>query len=225
MMSPRSIRALAWVRSGPPPLCGPDAFAPATPPVRRLRASPSGPRTVRAVDATEDLSHELWTLRELLEQLVFKLEVQTLLLSAGRARWIPFASAEIEAIIEAVAEVEIAREAATRRVTAQRGLPPTASLSDLAAHLGAPWGPVFNQHRLHLLSLQAEVEELSRSNHDLARRRHDADPRGDRCARRTGARRVRPERPADPAVRQRAPTRSDGVTCRTSRRSTRRSPG
>ena len=121
------------------------------------------------MDATEDLSHQLWTLRELLEQLVFKLEVQMLLLSAGRARWIPFASAEVEAIIEAIAEVEIAREAATRRVTGQRSLPPTTSLSDLGAHLGAPWGPVLQQHRLHLLSLQAEVEDLSRSNHDLAR--------------------------------------------------------
>lgn len=121
------------------------------------------------MDATEDLSHQLWTLRELLEQLVFKLEVQMLLLGAGRARWIPFASAEVEAIIEAIAEVEIAREAATRRLTAQRSLPPTTSLADLGAHLGAPWGPVLHQHRLHLLSLQAEVEELSRSNHELAR--------------------------------------------------------
>ena len=32
-------------------------------------------RTVIGVDATEDLSHQLWTMRELLEQLVFKLEV------------------------------------------------------------------------------------------------------------------------------------------------------
>lgn len=126
-------------------------------------------RTIRRVDAAEDLSHQLWTLRELLEQLVFKLEVQTLLLGAGRARWIPFASAEIEAIIEAIAEVEIARETATRRLTAQRGLPPTAALSDLAAHIGPPWSTVLTQHRLHLLSLQAEVEELSRSNHELAR--------------------------------------------------------
>lgn len=121
------------------------------------------------MDATEDLSHQLWTMRELLEQLVFKLEVQTLLLGAGRARWIPFATAEIEAIIEAIAEVEIARESAARRLTGQRGLAPGTSLADLSAHLGAPWGPVFTQHRLHLLSLQAEVEELSRSNHELAR--------------------------------------------------------
>ncbi len=123
-----------------------------------------------SVDATEDLSHELWTMRELLEQLVFKLEVQGLLLGAGRARWMPFISAEIEAIIDAIADVDRSRAEASARVTASRGLPAGTSLNQIIDHLGAPWASLLGQHRLHLLSLQAEIEELSRSNHELARR-------------------------------------------------------
>ena len=46
--------------------------------------------TVFGMDTAEDLSHQLWTLRELLEELVYKLEVQRLLLGAGKTRWLPF---------------------------------------------------------------------------------------------------------------------------------------
>jgi hypothetical protein len=122
------------------------------------------------VDATEDLSHQLWTMRELLEQLVFKLEVQGLLLASSRARWMPFISSEIEAIIDAIAEVDRTRAEASARVTAARGLPPGTTLAQLIDHIGSPWANLLGQHRLHLLSLQAEIEELSRSNHELARR-------------------------------------------------------
>ena len=43
-------------------------------------------------------------------------------------------------------------------------------LTDLIDRIGTPWGPLLAQHRLHLLSLQAEIEEISRTNHELARR-------------------------------------------------------
>ena len=67
------------------------------------------------MEPAEDLSHQLWTMRELLEQLVYKLEVQGLLLAAGRARWIPYVTAELEAIIEAIGEIETSRAAASSR--------------------------------------------------------------------------------------------------------------
>ena len=146
------------------------------PPVReraqtvRIRALRARVRTIFSVDATEDLSHQLWTMRELLEQLVFKLEVQGLLLSTNRARWMPYINVEIEAIIEAIADVDRLRAQASVKVAAARGLPATISLSQLVEHLGPPWASLLSQHRLHLLSLQAEIEELSRSNHELARR-------------------------------------------------------
>jgi hypothetical protein len=122
------------------------------------------------VEPAEDLSHQLWTMRELLEQLVYKLEVQGLLLAAGRARWVPYVTAEIEAIIEAISEVEVTRAAASARLARQHGRSPQSTLSELLELADAPWAALLGQHRLHLLSLQAEIEEISHSNHDMARR-------------------------------------------------------
>lgn len=122
------------------------------------------------MEPAEDLSHQLWTMRELLEQLVYKLEVQGLLLAAGRARWMPYVSAEIEAIIEATSEVEAARAAASNRLARQLAKPATSSLAELIEHVTPPWSALLAQHRLHLLSLQAEIEEMSRANHEMARR-------------------------------------------------------
>jgi hypothetical protein len=122
------------------------------------------------VEPAEDLSHQLWTMRELLEQLVYKLEVQGLLLASGRARWVPYVTAEIEAIIEAINEVETTRSAASARLARQQGRPGVSSLAELLEYVDAPWASLLGQHRLHLLSLQAEIEEISHTNHDLARR-------------------------------------------------------
>ncbi len=122
------------------------------------------------MEPAEDLSHQLWTMRELLEQLVFKLEVQGLLLASGRARWIPYVTAELEAIIEAIGEIEALRSEASGRLARQHRQPPSASLAELLEHTGEPWAALLAQHRLHLLSLQAEIEEISRANHEMAKR-------------------------------------------------------
>jgi len=122
------------------------------------------------MEAAEDLSHQLWTMRELLQHLVFKLEVQGLLMSTSRTRWVPFAAAEVDAILAAIDEVEQLRAAASNRLTSQRGWPADIRLTDLIDRLGAPWGPLLGQHRMHLLSLQAEIEDMSRANHEMARR-------------------------------------------------------
>ncbi len=122
------------------------------------------------MDAAEDLSHQLWTMRELLQHLVFKLEVQALLLSTDRNRWVPFATAEIEATLTAIDEVEQARALASKRLTSQRGLPSNIRLTELIGRLGPPWDALLTQHRLHLLSLQGEIEEMSRANHEMAKR-------------------------------------------------------
>jgi hypothetical protein len=122
------------------------------------------------VEPAEDLSQQLWTLRELLEQLVYKLEVQGLLLAASRARWVPYVTAEIESIVEAIGEIEQARDRASARLARQVGRATSASLTELIDLVGPPWGSLLAQHRLHLLSLQAEIEEIGRTNHEMARR-------------------------------------------------------
>ncbi len=127
-------------------------------------------RTVRSVEPAEDLSHQLWTMRELLEQLVYKLEVQGLLLAANRARWLPYITAEIEAIIEAIGTVERDRAAASNHLARTHGLPTNSSLAEMVALVAEPWSSLLSQHRLHLLSLQSEIEDIARSNHEMAKR-------------------------------------------------------
>jgi hypothetical protein len=148
--------------------------SPATPPRvlggPEIRARIGVPGTVESMDAAEDLSHQLWTMRELLQHLVFKLEVQGMLLNNNMARWVPFATAEIDAILEAIDEVERARSAASARVAHQYGMSADARLTDLMERVGTPWSGLLAQHRLHLLSLQAEIEEISQTNHEMARR-------------------------------------------------------
>lgn len=127
-------------------------------------------RTILSVEPVEDLSHQLWTMRELLEQLVYKLEVQGLLLAAGRARWIPYVTAELEAIIDAIGEIEAARAQASAKLARMHRQPQHVSLAELIEFVQEPWAGLLTQHRLHLLSLQAEIEEISRANHEMAKR-------------------------------------------------------
>lgn len=122
------------------------------------------------VEPAEDLSHQLWTMRELLEQLVYKLEVQGLLLAQTRARWLPYITAEIEAIIEAIGSVEHDRTSSSMRLARSIGISPTMSLADMVGHVPEPWSSLLSQHRLHLLSLQSEIEEIARTNHEMAKR-------------------------------------------------------
>jgi hypothetical protein len=63
-------------------------------------------------------------MRELLEQMVYKLEMQGLLLAAGRTRWLPFLNSEIESLMEAVNAVDAARSQASARLARRYGLRP-----------------------------------------------------------------------------------------------------
>ena len=56
------------------------------------------------------------------------------------------------------------------RLARQHARPATSSLAELVEHVDAPWASLLGQHRLHLLSLQAEIEEISQTNHEMARR-------------------------------------------------------
>ncbi len=109
-------------------------------------------------------------MRELLEQMVCKLEMQGLLLAAGRTRWMPMLNGEIETLMEAINAVDSARSQASGRLARRYGLAAQASLTDMLQYIEHPWGQLLAQHRLHLLSLQSEIEDVSHANQELARR-------------------------------------------------------
>src|SRR5919205_1733286 len=100
-----------------------------------------------------DLAAVLWRQRDLLERLVYRLECEQLLLAAGRTRFLPLATAEVEALLEELRVVELQRAAAAERVGAEAGLPGDAVLTELAAAVQPPWSGVLQEHRDALVTL------------------------------------------------------------------------
>ena len=58
-----------------------------------------------------EVSNILWRERQLLELLVFKLEEEQLVLAAGRNRWLPHATREVETVLGEIKRIELERAA------------------------------------------------------------------------------------------------------------------
>ena len=122
------------------------------------------------MDDRDDLSSRLWLLRQQMEQLVCALDIQQLVLTNDRLRWLPMVTENVEQIVVDIRESEVARIAVSRRIAASLGLGAEASLTELIADVGEPYTSIWRQHRLHLLSLQTEIEDLSQANNEFSRR-------------------------------------------------------
>ncbi|GGL59594.1 flagellar protein FlgN [Planomonospora parontospora] len=114
-----------------------------------------------------DLSSTLWRVREMLDLLLFKLEEEQLVLAAGKTRWLPHATREVEMVLEQIRRAEVLRAAQVDEVAAELGLPPAPSLSALAEAAGGPWAELFTQHRTAFLTLTAEITALAEANREL----------------------------------------------------------
>jgi FlgN protein len=122
------------------------------------------------VDDRDELSRRLWLLREQMEQLVCALDIQQLVLANDRLRWLPMVTENVEHLVDDIRESEAQRADVSKRVARQLGLDEHATLSDLARTVEEPYAGVWRQHRLHLLGLQAEVEDITNTNRELGRR-------------------------------------------------------
>jgi hypothetical protein len=79
-----------------------------------------------------EVSAILWRQRHLLELLLFKLDEEQLVLVAGRTRWLPRATREVEMVLEEIRQTELERALEVSRVALDLGLPascPQASTS------------------------------------------------------------------------------------------------
>jgi hypothetical protein len=122
------------------------------------------------MDDCDELSSRLWLLRQQMEQLVCALDIQQLMLSNHRLRWLPVVVENVEQVVADIRESEAARIAVSRRVASTLGLPLDAPLTEMIESVGEPYAPIWRQHRIHLLSFQAEVEELGQANQELSHR-------------------------------------------------------
>jgi hypothetical protein len=117
--------------------------------------------------SAEDLSSVLWRERDLLEMLLFKLEVEQLVLTSGRTHWLALAAREVENVLQDIRDVEMMRAMAVDAVAAELGLEPNASLNEIAQGSEEPWRSIWFDHREAFTTVATQISEMSQSNRVL----------------------------------------------------------
>ncbi|MCP3854990.1 MAG: flagellar protein FlgN [Actinomycetia bacterium] len=122
-----------------------------------------------ATDQLGRLARLLWQHRRLLEDLQYRLEVQNLLLLAGREQWVARVTGEVQETIDHISENEVLRAALVDQLAPQLGLEPGASLQDLANRAPEPWNMILEDHRISFLTSVERIDELSKSARQVLR--------------------------------------------------------
>ncbi|RAX16971.1 flagellar protein FlgN [Pseudarthrobacter sp. AG30] len=120
--------------------------------------------------AIHELSALLWRERELLDLLTFKLEEEQLLLTAGKSRWLPHGTREVEQVLERLSKAGLARALEASAVAADWGLSEDSSLAELAS--AAPdeaWAGILTAHLTAMQRQTAAIQELRDSNEQFLR--------------------------------------------------------
>jgi hypothetical protein len=118
-------------------------------------------------DRLSTLSQTLWRQRALVEVLLYRLEVQQMVLAAGKSRWIDMSARDVEGAIEDLRAEELMRATAVASVAPLLKVAETSSLTELAVAAGEPWDQILRDHQAAFLSLIASVEAVSRDNREL----------------------------------------------------------
>ncbi|HYA68895.1 MAG TPA: flagellar export chaperone FlgN [Acidimicrobiales bacterium] len=118
----------------------------------------------------EELSACLWEERAALEQLVFRLEQENLVLAAGRHRLLDPSTAEVATASAEVDRIEQRRLAITASVGEHLGLGPDATLETIADTVDDPLADAMRVHRQTLRGLVRLVTGLVESNRELIAR-------------------------------------------------------
>ena len=126
----------------------------------------------------DEVSQTLWRERQLLDLLVCKLEVEQLVLAAGRNRWLPAVTREVEYVLTEVKQVELLRAVLVDAVAEQFGLSPGSTLRELAGAAPSPWDAILEQHRLAFLISVEELRAVARLNRDLLAQGRTGRPGG-----------------------------------------------
>lgn len=122
----------------------------------------------------DELSRLLWDQRQLIDLLLYKLEVEQLVLAAGRTRWIDQSAREVGAVLDELREVDLIRASCTTAVAGQLGLPPEPTLREICDAAQEPWAEIFRDHLGMLVTSIGNLEELAEANRELlARGLHD----------------------------------------------------
>ncbi|WP_295011292.1 flagellar export chaperone FlgN [uncultured Microbacterium sp.] len=117
-----------------------------------------------------ELSMQLLRERDLLELLLFKLDVQQTLLATGRTRWVKHAANEIERVVQAMPDAAMRRDALVATVAEAWHAPEATTLRELIA--AAPteaWREVLSGHLDAMTVLAEEISEMKKVNEQRLR--------------------------------------------------------
>jgi hypothetical protein len=106
-----------------------------------------------------------------MEQLVCALDIQQLVLLNDRLRWLPMVTENVEHLVDDINATEALRVELSSRIATRIGLDSNAPLGELVRIVDPPYAAAWKQHRLHLLGLRAEIDEITSANREVGRRR------------------------------------------------------
>ena len=115
----------------------------------------------------EKLSQILWRERELLDTLLYRLELEQMVLASGRTRWLMRSAREVESVLTTIRETEILRSIAADQVAASIGLRENPSLRALSEACDEPWQSILADHHEAFVTVTAEIAALADANRDL----------------------------------------------------------
>ena len=114
------------------------------------------------VDETlANLTRILWQQRRLLERVRYHMKVQELILSGTDDWMLTFAVNDVEEVMRAAADVEVARVEITQDLGLALGLGANPSLQTLVEVAPDPYGPMLDEHRAAFLKLASEITSIS----------------------------------------------------------------
>src|SRR3954451_22568776 len=115
--------------------------------------------------SANELSTLLWRERELLELLVFKLEEEQLVLTAGRSKWLHQATPEVEAGLGRLRTAGIERTVEASAVAIEWGIGEDATLRQLVEHAPSDvWQDILQSHLTALTALTAQIADVRDTN-------------------------------------------------------------
>jgi hypothetical protein len=129
-------------------------------------SSPMTSESDRA-DAFAAVAALLWDEREALEQLLFKLVEEQLILVSGSTRWLNRADAEVRTAVTSLRASEVLRAAEVDALARRLELPAETTLVELAEKAPEPWPLVLSEHRGALRGLVLEIDAVAAENRRL----------------------------------------------------------
>lgn len=117
-----------------------------------------------------ELSACLWRERELLDLLAFKLEEEQFLLTAGKSRWLQYATREVEQVMERLRSAGLARTVEASVVASEWGADGEVTLRELVSLApGGPWAEIFESHLIAMTDQTNQIRELRDLNEHYLR--------------------------------------------------------